>query len=59
MIAPTEITQHRDISFNESAVLAKEAEEVILYRDMQSDIVRQIAASGGLDSEPVSAAVRA
>lgn len=42
LIAPTEITQHRDISFNESAVLAKEAEEVILYRDMQRDIVRQI-----------------
>lgn len=42
MIAATEISQHRDISFNESAVLAKEAEEAILYRDMQNDIVRQI-----------------
>jgi len=42
LIASTEITQHRDISFNESAVLAKEAEEAILYRDMQRDIVRQI-----------------
>jgi LPS-assembly lipoprotein len=34
--------QQRDISFNESAVLAKEAEEVLLYRDMQSDIVQQL-----------------
>lgn len=42
LIAPTEILQYRDISFNESAVLAKEAEDVLLYRDMQRDIVRQI-----------------
>lgn len=42
LIAATEIAQHRDISFSESAVLAKEAEEAILYRDMQRDIVRQI-----------------
>ncbi len=38
----TEILQQRDISFNESAVLAKEAEEVLLYRDMQTDIVQQL-----------------
>ncbi|MEO8120675.1 MAG: LPS assembly lipoprotein LptE [Rhodoferax sp.] len=37
-----EIVQQRDISFNESAVLAKEAEEALLYRDMQSDIVQQL-----------------
>jgi LPS-assembly lipoprotein len=42
LIAPTEIVQQRDISFNESAVLAKEAEEALLYRDMQSDIVQQL-----------------
>jgi LPS-assembly lipoprotein len=42
LIAPTEITQQRDISFSESAVLAKEAEEALLYRDMQSDIVQQL-----------------
>jgi LPS-assembly lipoprotein len=41
-VAPVEIVQQRDISFNESAVLAKEAEEVLLYRDMQSDIVQQL-----------------
>ena len=41
LIAPAEITQQRDISFSESAVLAKEAEEALLYRDMQSDIVQQ------------------
>ncbi|MHB1199095.1 MAG: LPS-assembly lipoprotein LptE [Polaromonas sp.] len=42
LIPSTEIAQQRDISFNESAVLAKEAEEGLLYRDMQSDIVQQI-----------------
>jgi LPS-assembly lipoprotein len=42
LIAPTEITQQRDISFSESAVLAKETEEALLYRDMQSDIVQQL-----------------
>jgi len=42
-LAPvSEILQQRDISFNESAVLAKEAEEAMLYRNMQSDIVQQL-----------------
>ncbi|MFZ4481105.1 MAG: LPS assembly lipoprotein LptE [Rhodoferax sp.] len=42
LIPETEIVQQRDITFNESAVLAKEAEEVLLYRDMQTDIVQQL-----------------
>lgn len=42
LIPESEILQQRDISFNESAVLAKETEEGLLYRDMQSDIVQQI-----------------
>lgn len=42
LIPTTEILQQRDISFNESAVLAKETEEALLYREMQSDIVQQI-----------------
>jgi LPS-assembly lipoprotein len=42
LIAETEILQQRDISFNESVVLAKESEEALLYRDMQSDIVQQV-----------------
>lgn len=42
LIATTEITQQRDITFNESSALAKEAEEVLLYRDMQNDIVQQM-----------------
>jgi len=42
LIAPTEVVLQRDISFNETAVLAKESEEVLLYRDMQSDLVQQL-----------------
>jgi LPS-assembly lipoprotein len=42
LIPETELLQHRDISFNESAVLSKEAEENLLYRDMQTDIVQQL-----------------
>ena len=42
LIEDTELLQQRDISFNESAVLAKETEEGLLYRDMQTDIVQQL-----------------
>ncbi|NKE66971.1 hypothetical protein RAMLITH_14160 [Ramlibacter sp. RBP-2] len=42
LIPETELLQQRDISFSESAVLAKEAEENLLYRDMQTDIVQQL-----------------
>jgi LPS-assembly lipoprotein len=43
LLPETELLQQRDISFNESAVLSKEVEEAQLYRNMQSDIVQQIA----------------
>ena len=42
LVPDSEIVQKRDISFNESAVLAKEAEEGLLFRNMQSDIVQQL-----------------
>lgn len=42
LIPETELLQQRDMSFNESAVLAKESEEALLYRDMQADIVQQL-----------------
>lgn len=41
LIAPVELLQQRDISYSESAALAKEAEEALLYRNMQSDVVQQ------------------
>jgi LPS-assembly lipoprotein len=42
LIPETELLQQRDISFTESAALAKEAEENLLYRNMQTDIVQQL-----------------
>ena len=42
LIAETEMLQQREISYNESIALAKEAEQEILYRDMQSEIVLQL-----------------
>jgi LPS-assembly lipoprotein len=42
LIAPTALVARRDIAFNESELLAKESEEALLYRDMQSDLVRQM-----------------
>lgn len=42
LIPETELLLKRDVSYNETVVLAKEAEEALLYRDMQSDIVQQL-----------------
>ena len=42
LIAPTEIVLTRDMSYSETAALAKEQEEALLYRAMQSDIVAQV-----------------
>lgn len=41
-IPPSEIVLQRDFSFNDAQVLAKEAEEALLYRDMQTDAVQQL-----------------
>ena len=32
----------RDVTYDDSAILAKEAEEQLLYRDMQTDMVQQV-----------------
>lgn len=42
VMPPTEIVVKRDLTYNESQALSKEAEESLLYRDMQSDLVQQI-----------------
>lgn len=51
LIAPTEIVLSRDMSYRESAALAKEQEAELLYRAMQTDIaqqvVRRLAAAAG------------
>ena len=42
LIPATEILLSRDMSYSESAALAKEQEEAQLFRAMQSDIVAQV-----------------
>ena len=42
LIPETEIALQREIGFAESAALAKEAEEVMLFRDMRDDMLQQI-----------------
>jgi len=42
LIPRTELSQFRDLSYTESAALAKEQEEDFLYRAMQLDIVNQV-----------------
>jgi LPS-assembly lipoprotein len=42
LIELAELQLQRDISYNETVALAKENEEALLYRDMQSDLVQQV-----------------
>jgi LPS-assembly lipoprotein len=42
LIAATEISTSRDMTYNERDALAKEQEEELLYRAMQSDIASQV-----------------
>ena len=51
----SEIRITRDISFNDAQVLAKEQEELLLFRDMQSDMVQQILRRlAAAPAEPIS-----
>jgi LPS-assembly lipoprotein len=42
LLGPTSITLTRPIDFNETQLLAKEQEEALLYKDMQTDLVQQM-----------------
>jgi LPS-assembly lipoprotein len=42
LIPEVELLLSRDMSFSETQALAKDAEERLLYRDMQTDIVQQM-----------------
>ncbi|KAB2966606.1 LPS assembly lipoprotein LptE [Zoogloea sp.] len=56
VLAPNEILLRRDLAFDDSQVLAKEQEEILLYRDMQGDLVQQLmrrlAAAKMPDAQP-------
>ena len=42
VIPENELLLQRDISYNETIALSKEAEEQLLYRNMQTDLVQQL-----------------
>ena len=42
LISRAELLVSRDLSFSETAALAKEQEEATLYREMQGDVVAQV-----------------
>lgn len=42
IVGPNEVALSRDISFDDSNVLAKDIEEGLLWRDMNNDLVNQV-----------------
>lgn len=42
LIAPSDISQRRELNYNDDQILGKEAEENLLVQEMQKDIARQI-----------------
>lgn len=42
LLGPTAIALSRPIDFNDTQLLAKEREEALLYKDMQTDLVQQM-----------------
>ena len=52
-VPQTSIALTRDITFSDTDVLAKEAEEQLLFRDMQSDMVQQIMRRLAASRKPV------
>ena len=41
-ISPTEIVLRRELTYSDAEALAKESEEMLLFRDMQADAARQL-----------------
>ena len=41
-VPPSVVQLQRDVTYDDSAILAKEAEEQLLFRDMENDMVQQV-----------------
>jgi LPS-assembly lipoprotein len=41
-VPPSNVQLSRDVTYSDAEILAKEAEEQLLFRDMQSDMVQQV-----------------
>lgn len=57
LIPTSRIVMRRELTFNDEQVLAKEAEEVLLWRDMQNDLVMQLMRRLAAAKPVVAAAV--
>jgi LPS-assembly lipoprotein len=53
-LAPSALELTRDVSFSDAEVLAKEAEEQLLFRDMQTDMVQQVMRRLAAATRPVA-----
>ncbi|HSJ97117.1 MAG TPA: LPS assembly lipoprotein LptE, partial [Myxococcota bacterium] len=53
-LAPSTLELTRDVSFSDAEVLAKEAEEQLLFRDMQTDMVQQVMRRVAAATRPVA-----
>ena len=51
---PSSLSLERDYAYSDDQVLAKEAEETLLYRDMQNDLVQQIIRRLAATGRPAS-----
>ncbi len=58
-IPQSTVTIRRDLSYSDDQVLAKEAEEQLLWRDMQNDLVQQVMRRLSLAKPPKSASADA
>lgn len=52
---PAEIIMTRDITYSDADVLAKDQEEALLWRDMQTDLVQQVMRRLAAAKPPVAA----
>ena len=53
-MTPSQISVHRDITYNDDLVLSKESEEALLWRDMQNDLLQQILRRWSATHAPAS-----
>lgn len=42
LLAPTSISAQREYNFDDSRIIAKEQEEALLFRDMETDLMQQL-----------------
>jgi LPS-assembly lipoprotein len=57
-LAPSTVALTRDVTYDDTLALAKETEEQLLFREMQSDMVQQIMRRIAAAQKPADAAAR-